>query len=167
MKKNTKRTVFAALAVLAAGASVAGGATVTASAIDNPDPGPTDSGVVVQQVAQDAKGDWYACTVDLHSANVTWDTTVDSGAISVTVGASGQAPDGDAGTAILVDSAAGQVPQAVTGLNGETLDTMFGVAVASGQASVEPSATGTAVELPTPDQIRSGTPEECAALTGK
>lgn len=159
MKKNTKRSVLAGIAVLAAGASIAGGASVTAASIDTAEPVPADATIVVQQVAQDAKGDWYSCEISLDDAS--W---------GVAPAVSGATESGT-GVAIEVSAAA---PGDVTGAEGQPIPVadisggITGEAVAvAGDGNV--SAGGdivTAVELPGPDDIRPGTAEECAALQG-
>ena len=165
MKKSMKRTAVAGVAVLMAGASIAGGATVTAAAIDSGDTTPApDSTVVVQQISQDADGNWFSCEQELG---------LDPGPILAPAGG----PAGTVGSGIMITASAGvapisagDAPSADGSRPVEVSGTLSGIAVAvSGDAGTiaNVQGTGPAIALPTPDEIRPGTTDECNALQGK
>lgn len=167
MKKSMKRTAIAGVAVLMAGASIAGGATVTAAAIDSGDTTPApDNTIVVQQISQDADGKWFSCEQELgaDSGVVVTGTGDVAGAASEAAGAAGIMVTASA--ALPMDGGAEPIP--VEGPLPSDGDSLTGIAVAvSGEAGSFQTGAGDASGLPTPDEIRPGTTEECNALQGK
>ena len=169
MNTRMKRTAVAGVALLIAGASIAGGASVTAAAIDTPEALPADAVVKVQQIAQDDKGDWYSCEMELDSSTVVEAQVPDGQPVELQgIAVKSGAVDVSAAGVISGAIPAGELPVGGDGGSGT------GVAVAVGSTGevalgqLDPSdVTDKAIALPGPGEIRPGTTEECAALQGK
>lgn len=164
--RTTRRSVAVGAAAVVSVGAVLVGASVTSAAIDTADEVPPADAIVEAAVVEQADdGTWYSCTIDLGD---------DGGMVAPVPAGELQA----SGTVAVGDAAVGEVivgeladPLASGAVEIELsegdLDELFNT-VDSGAIAVEVAGdAGVSIDLPSPDEIREGTAEECDALLGE